>query len=195
VAKICRGGNLAPQGGTWVIPALPNHEGETQCTESGGVVEESNGRVCGTEQNAHPRAPGTSSSSQALTAAVVAPLRRLRSDLAETDIVRELSVVNYSPAVHRLVENDPRIRRRLTEAIGVASSYAVAVLLPSDDQTSLELVYNDRLHEWFVRLARDIQRGADDDEVRSAIDRVVSRMEGFVGRSIGDVYRSVREGG
>ena len=183
MAKVCRGGALVPEGQDhWVIPALPGGEGEQQCVNSGGTIEESStGGPCGTESTAQSRGALGGRGSGALALAAVAPVRRLRDSLAHTELVQDLERLNRSEQVHALLEEDPELADRFAEIVAATSEAASGFLTWPGGAQPPGLVYSEQLHATLQAFADDLAGRLGDDELRSALERVTARAAELVG--------------
>ena len=194
MVKVCKGGSLVPEGATsWVIPYTLHGEGETQCVQSGGVVvEEGGGGGCTSAQAAQTRVGPGNLGLEGMVNGAFAPALRLRESVASSDMVRDLDLVNASPEVAAAIEQDSGISERLGQAVGMASGFALDLLLGATDRSS-GVPYSAELHEWLTAVAYDIRDKVESTEVREALDRVVNRMSEHVGAPVGEVYRTLLE--
>lgn len=173
----------------YILGTYPGAEAE--CINSGGHVVEHNGG-CGTTTSAAagttPEEPGASP----LAAAVVAPIRTLRAQLPESEVLRDLETVNYSPDLLRILEADEAVRDRLRDAVGMVSQLALMTLVEPEAETLKRSHYTEDLHGWLVELADMVRERAEDEELRSAIDRLVDAFGQRVGEPIGVMAQTMR---
>jgi hypothetical protein len=194
MARVCRGGTLAPgPGQTWTIPALPGDEGGAQCTESGGVIEDSSSS-CGSSTSSTHNQIGSTSSALILSTAVLEPVRRMRTMFAQTDLVTNLSVVNDSPELIKVILSQPAIAQRMAELVGFVSQLATPVLSRAEKDPILKLQYRAEFHEWVTKLAGDIKSQLQDYRLHEALDHAVGTLEAQVGRTYGDIVSHLRPG-
>jgi len=198
MTRVCRGGTLAPGGeGSWVIPALPGDQGAVQCTESGGVIEETGG-TCDSTKSVQHGAEDTGTGRQSLGTAALLPIRMLLAALPTTQLSRDLAVLNESAAVGRVLDRDDALNSRVQELIAMASQLALAGLMDGRVPGSPALVYDRGLHEWLTALARDVLAavadtdGEVDAELAGAVDRLVDRATEFLGAPFSEVLCAFR---
>lgn len=166
---------------------------EAECLNSGGhVVEHNGGGGCGTTTSA-ASGPEASASSP-LAAAVVGPIRTLRGQLPDSDVLRDLELVNYSPELLRLLEEDHAVRARLQDAVGMVSQFALLALVDPQAETLKQSHYTEELHGWLVELADMVRERTVDEELRGAVARLVAAFEGRVGQPIGAMAEGLRGG-
>jgi hypothetical protein len=176
----------------YILGTYPNAERE--CMNAGGrVVERDDSDACGSTKSIQPRDVGLRLS--AATAAVVAPIQHLRERLPDSRLLRDLALVNYSPDLLRAVDDDPRIREGVREAVGAVSQFALLALIDPHSPTLAHARYTEELHAWFSELGELIQKQAKDEAVREAIDRIRETLEPQVGNPIGALVERAFSGG
>ena len=194
MAKRCRGGSLAPgPGQSWEIPTLPNHEGERQCTESGGTIEEDETTTCGATTSTQGHMVGSTSSSLMLSYAVLEPVRKLRERFAETDLVRNLDLVNGSPELVKVILSNPSIAEHLAQGVGFLSDLATSVLSGSEDAPLLQMQYSPEFHGWIAEVAQEVRLELADRRLHEALDYAVGALEAQVGRSFADIIAGMQK--
>lgn len=188
MTRICRGGTLTPQGqDSWVIPALPNDEGGRQCTESGGVIEESGPTGCGTESNAQSNGARGGQAAQALATASIAPVRRLRDAMAHTALVTNLELLNRSEEVQAILTDDAELSDRFADLIAQTSEAAASLLTWPGGPEPARLTYSAELHASVCEFADDLAGRMSDNELRQTLERSVAEAEGLVGTPLVEI--------
>jgi hypothetical protein len=177
----------------YILGTYPGAEAE--CVNNGGHVVEHNGDGCGTTTSAAAGTTPEAPSASPLAAAVVAPIRTLRAQLPESEVLRDLEAVNYSPDLLRILESDEAVRERLRDAVGMVSQLALLTLVDPEAETLRQSHYTEDLHGWLVELADMVRERTEDDELRSAIDRLVDAFEQRVGEPIGVMAQAMRRNG
>jgi hypothetical protein len=188
MAKVCKGGFHAPDG-EWQIPYSPYGEGEKACVDSGGTVVEQGGGCGSTSAMQRVAPPGAQTGDDGLVNGAFAPALKLRDSLVGTDLVRDLDLINDSPEVPEIITANPAIAQRLGAIVSIASGVSVDLLLGDDP---IGLTYSEDLHKLLTDVATDVRAEVTDEQVATAIDNVLARMEGYLGAPVGDVYRSLR---
>jgi hypothetical protein len=181
---------------SWVIPSTPGDAGAQQCIDSGGsIVEVQTTGPCGSSSATTQQMVGTGTSGQALSEAVLDPVRRVRDSLDHTHFVRALAQVNYSDRLVEIIRSDPQFAARLAEGVGFLSTVCTAVLARRDDDPILNLTYDERLHGWVLEMAEQVRARMTDGELVAALDQAVGQLEAYVGRSFGDVAADLHRHG
>ncbi len=187
---------VIPGQGEYIMGTYPNADRE--CVNSGGYVEDRGGGGCGSTQAATPPgADGGRAGSSPLAAAAVAPIQALRDRLPESDVLRDLARVNFSPAMLRLLDEDPDVRARSADAVGMVAQFALLGLTDPASPTLSWSAYTEDLHRWLVELAdlvRERVRGEDAEELRAAVDRLVEHFERRVGTPVGALVEELAAG-
>ncbi|MFI7043746.1 hypothetical protein [Streptosporangium sandarakinum] len=178
----------------YIMGTYPNADAE--CRSSGGrVVDRSEGGCGATAAAGPPGADSGASASSPLTAAVVGPIQKLRDQLPESDVLRDLEIVNYSPDLLRMLEEDEAVRDRARDVVGMASQFAFLALADPRAETLERSHYTEELHRWMVELADMVRERTDDEELRGAVDRLVRAFEQRVGEPIGALIERMHGGG
>lgn len=191
---------VIPGQGEYIMGTYPNAERE--CMNSGGHVEDRGGDGCGTTQSARPSGfvgPGPAGEGGAgqvdespLTEAAIAPIRALRDRLPRSAVLRDLTTVNYSPVVLRLLQDDPEVQSRAGDVVGMASQFALLSLVDPYSPTLALSTYGEDLHRWIVDLADRVGERSEDDEVRAALGRIVEFLQARVGQPVGELVAALR---
>ena len=181
---------VIPGFGEYIMGTYPNADRE--CISSGGHVEDRGGGGCGSTQAVQPGSDSSGRDGSALGEAAIAPIRALRERLPESDVMRDLATVNFSPAVLRLLEEDPEIRSRVGDVVGMVSQFAFLALVDPGSSTLGGSTYGEDLHRWLVDLADQVKERSEDDDVRAAVDRLVGFLEQRVGQPVGALVDTLR---
>lgn len=179
-----------PSGGPdseFIMGTYPGAEAE--CEKNGGHVE-TRGDGCGSSTSASA-GPGASTS-QPLAAAVVGPIRTLRSQLPESDVMRDLEFINYSPELLRMLEEDEAVQIRIRDAVGMVSQFAFLTLVDPQAETLHRSHYTEDLHRWLAEAAEMVRERTDDQEFHGAVERLVRSFEQRIGQSIGEIAAEMR---
>ncbi len=167
----------------------PNAEAE--CISQGGRVEDRGGG-CGASTAATPQGADTGrAASSALAAAAVAPIQALRNRLPDSSVLRDLAMVNFSPVILRLLSQDPEIRSRAADVVGMVGQFSLLVLVDPSSPTLTRSSYSEELHRWIIDLAYLIRERGEDEELRGAVDRLVDHFERQVGRPFSAIFEEL----
>lgn len=180
---------LPGDAGEYIMGTYPN--ADVECRNNGGTIDNRGQVDCGSEKSASPRTNSTGSKMSPLTAAVVGPIKALRARLPESAVLRELAAVNYSKGVLRLLDDDPEIRSRAGDVVGMASQFALLALVDPGSPTLAKSCYTQELHLWLVELADMVKERSNDKDLGLAVDRLVKHFEPMVGLSIGALIQSL----
>ncbi|MFN8076849.1 MAG: hypothetical protein U0Q15_15725 [Kineosporiaceae bacterium] len=182
---------------------------DRECMNSGGHVEERGGGGCGSTQSARPlsgsfEAPEDDGADgygpagevvreeSPLAEAAVGPIRALRDRLPDSAVLRDLATINYSPAVLRLLEEDPELHAQAGDVVGMASQLSLLALVDPESPTLAMATYGEDLHRWVVGMADGVAQRTDDEEVRAALQRLVDFLQERVGQPVGELVAALR---
>lgn len=155
---------------------------EEDCRRTGGEVVDREGICVATASTdtMNSGSPGSSS----ISAAALRPIEMLRKEIPESDLLRDLETVNYSPALRRIIDENASVRSRINELVGIVSQFAVVVLVDPHAETLERSHYTEELHSWLLELADTVRELTDDEQLREALGRLVSAFDQWVGESI-----------
>ncbi|MEJ1933205.1 hypothetical protein WDZ92_23655 [Nostoc sp. NIES-2111] len=178
---------------SWVIPDTPGDAGADQCLSSGGtIVEDGKRPKCSCTSATVQRWSADGRTGQALSNAVLDPVRRVRDTFQHTHFVQALVEVNDSDEMVEIVTSHPDIALRLAEGVGFLSSVCTAALAEREDDPVLQLQYDESFHGWITALAEEVRAKLPGGNLVAALDQAVGQLETYVGRSFGDVAADLR---